>query len=273
MSGFNYIFFLFKLFVLQNFLNVSKTKGIFDAKVYLINLKEREDKLESSKFQLNLLGLNFTVVEAENGFYLKSLDYKKMTESFLKNKTGVEDLKITLLNITQSNRSPGQIGCWLSHLKTLNKIINSNDSLSLILEDDFVADGNAISLVNKYIHLLSKEKNWDLLYVGHCDSPSRCKKFLDKKKSICLTETRIYCTHAYLIKNKSVAKKIFNAGNLIKPVNADYFFDKANIKRYVVFPHIFKQRKNIKADINSRGGIYDLLLNNTIEQILETKFK
>lgn len=263
--------FLFFCFFLNSF--YLKKYDIRTANVFLINLKNRYDKLLVSKFQLNMLGLNYSIIEAINGNFFAHLKVDDTSNKILQNITGINGLKISLKSLQQSSKSPGQIGCWLSHLKALNSIINSeNDSLSLILEDDFIADGNAIELVNKNLEKLSENNEWDLLYVGHCDFKKRCKKYLDPSKTICKTISRIYCTHAYVLKNKSVAKVLFNAGNQATPVIADHYFEKTGLQRYIIFPHIFKQRKSIIGDINSPGGYHTDLLNKTIENLVNTNF-
>lgn len=267
LAGMKVLLFLFSILFFHIRSILQQTYNIKNAKIYLINLKERTDKLKTSKFQLDLLGLNFSVVEAINGTLLKSKHFKPKIED-VNIFTGIKNLKTTLKIIKSSKRTPGQIGCWLSHLKALDIIIQNDDSMSLILEDDFVADGNAIDLMNKYISQLSKDLDWDLLYVGHCDAVQRCSLFLDKTKKLCFTNVRVNCLHGYVLKNKKVAETLFKAGNLLKPVNADQIFELSKAKRFMAFPPIFKQRKNIKADVASKSGIHPALLNNTIEVII-----
>ena len=69
------------------------------------------------------------------------------------------------------NMRAGIVGCALSHIKLYIELINSNFDYYCILEDDiqFVPDFN-----NKLEHVkcqLNKNKDWDLIYLGHF-----CKK-------------------------------------------------------------------------------------------------
>ena len=256
-------------FYLRNILAVPQTIDIRNANIYLINLKHRKDKLYASTVQLELLGLKFTVIDAVNGNYLNTFEYNENYPKQLQSLTGIEGLKADLNSIKFTPNTPAHVGCWLSHLKALKQILKQfDDRISLILEDDFIADGNVIELVNRYLAQLEKNHEWDLLHAGHCDSKEKCKYFLNENESICYTEERVFCTHAYIVKNKAAAKKLFNAGNRELPVLADFFFETADLKRYMVFPHIFKQRKNIEADIKSEGGIHEELLNNSLELIV-----
>ena len=242
---------------------------IRNANIYLINLRHRTDKLYASALQLELLGLKFTLIDAVNVASLKAPDSEECNQDILKSITGINILKLNLDDIRKSKKTAAHIGCWLSHLKAFNEILKQDvDKMSLILEDDFVADGNAIELVNKYLAQLEKNHEWDLFYAGHCDSRVNCHRYLDATRKICSTVKQTPCAHAYIVKNKSAAKKLLDAGNLKEPVNADYFFETAGLKRYMVFPHIFKQRKNIVADVKSEGGIHEELLDNSLELIV-----
>lgn len=264
---------IFFLLYITSGMIFSKKPDIRDSNIYLINLKSRKDKLMASTFQLNMLRLNFTVIEAVNGIILKNQKSQNMTNEIVKNITGINELKVSLNSLRASKLSPAQIGCWLSHLKTFDKIKNDDkDKLSLILEDDFIADGMAIELINKNLMKLHKKYDWDLVYVGHCHNRARCQNYLDNSKEICKTVVRVYCTHAYILKNKSAAIKLFNAGNLKVPIIADHYYENTNLNRYMIFPHIFKQRKSIKADINSYGGYHTDLLNKTFENLLAKLF-
>lgn len=261
------LLFLFLVFILES----TDGLNILDSKAYLINLKDRTDKLAVSKFQLDLLGLNFTPVEGINGNQLKNLSSFSLDDELIGKSIGIPDLKLTMRAVKTSKLNNPQLGCFLSHLKVFNEIANQQgDSMSLIFEDDFLADGSAIQLMNDYIKQLPSD--WDLLYVGHCDGRHVCKNYLNSEKSLCYSEALVVCVHAYLLKSKSVAKKLFDTANSIEPTNADFYFQKAGIKTYVVFPHIFTQRKNIKADINSPYGMFSKLNNDSIANLVNKLF-
>lgn len=238
--------------------------NILDGNVFLINTKERNDKLAVSKFQLDLLGINFTRIDAINiSSILNSRPYQG--ELNVSKIVGINDLK---LPSEEFKKSSNHAGCWLSHLKALQQISNEpDDKISLILEDDFIADGNAISLINEKLKLLPQD--WDLFYVGHCDTKSKCRRYLSGDVCQANANDIVVCLHAYIVKNKSAAKKLFDAGNMKKPVLADFFFQLAHVDRYLIFPSIFTQRKNINADIGSGGGNFLPLKNNSIENLLQ----
>lgn len=101
--------------------------------------------------------------------------------------------------IETSRRSAGQVCCWLSHLKVLNDISKSSneekEKFQLILVDDFVADGMAIDSIpiNKYSNMISKEAEWDIIYVDDCHDRGQCTSFLKETANVYYTESRIFC--------------------------------------------------------------------------------
>ena len=243
-------------------------------KTFLINLDERNDKYLVSKYQLDLLGINFTRIKGVDGKQLVKDIRNNNTHLDLKIETGISGLSVSVDSLKKSEYSGGEIGCWLSHLKVFQTIscnpVEANNPI-LILEDDFLADGDAIKLIKKFVNRVSND--WDLLYVGHCDKSSKCRRRKAIKRGVCITDKMVVCAHAYLLRNATVAARLFETGNSPSPMLADFYFQYADLNRYMIFPHIFSQRKNIAADVKSDGGIFTALVNNTIETLVARKFK
>lgn len=144
----------------------------------------------------------------------------------------------------------------------------NEETMTLILEDDFIADGSVTSKIEDALKKLPVD--WDILYVGHCDQKKKCNTFLDHDENICLTRREVFCATGYLLRNREVAKILFEKGNNKKPLVADRYFHKSGLNIYLIFPHLFKQRKNIDADINSPGGYFTFLANDTFEKSIST---
>ena len=103
--------------------------------VFLINLDDREDRLESSTRQLQELKLQFTRVSAVSA--------KSVEESaFL---------------------TAPVLACWKSHLKAYSILIDSEFEYALVLEDDFLI--NNPMKFSKLLGSLDLEK-YDLLQLG-----------------------------------------------------------------------------------------------------------
>jgi GR25 family glycosyltransferase involved in LPS biosynthesis len=104
--------------------------------VYLINLDDRPDRLQTASTQLIELGIQFnrvSAVKAENDFTTK---YPFVT--------------------------PQVAAIWLSHLKALSLFLESKSDLCLVLEDDFVFQKSEDALLGVY----NLAKDYDLFQIG-----------------------------------------------------------------------------------------------------------
>ena len=108
----------------------------FAMKAYLINLDSRPDRLEQSILQSKYLGFELVRISA--------LDFGQISDK----------------DFCYVSRSVGAI--WSSHIKALNKFLESDDEFALILEDDFIIDR---LLDEKYLKRIQFEK-FDFLQLG-----------------------------------------------------------------------------------------------------------
>jgi len=91
--------------------------------VILINLTESRARLEHSQHELARVGLTFERLEAVDG--------RKMSKDELE-KTTIWDKSAFFKPL-----SPGEVGCYLSHIAAAEKIVRENWPYALVLEDDF----------------------------------------------------------------------------------------------------------------------------------------
>ena len=103
--------------------------------IFLINLDDRNDRLDSSTRQLNEIGLEFIRVSA--------VPSKDVEESIF---------------LTDS-----VFACWKSHLKTYSMLVESDLEYALILEDDFLFKNP--KKFPKFLTSLETERH-DLLQIG-----------------------------------------------------------------------------------------------------------
>lgn len=98
-------------------------------KVYLVNMDRSPDRLEIMQRRLSALGLKFERVAAVDG--------SKLTEA--------ENGCVISPNWRYPYfLTPGEVGCFLSHRKCWQKLIDSGDSWALVLEDDSVFHPKAV---------------------------------------------------------------------------------------------------------------------------------
>lgn len=154
--------------------------------------------------------------------------------------TGIKNLTLKSENVFRNAGNKGlNLECWFSYLKALQTIVESNyANPTLILEDDFLADADATSLIKEVFDNIPKD--WDVVHVGHCVEKWICSKFLSD--NICLAKRNMVpCLHGYIEKNCTVASELFKSGNSPVPILADDFHHKNNLNRYVIFPFVFSQ--------------------------------
>jgi glycosyl transferase, family 25 len=91
--------------------------------IILINLGESKARLERSQQELAKFGLSFERLEAVDG--------RKMSKDEL-DKISPWDKSAFFKPL-----SPGEVGCYLSHVAAAEKIVRENWPYALVLEDDF----------------------------------------------------------------------------------------------------------------------------------------
>lgn len=92
-----------------------------------------------------------------------------------------------------------------------------------------------------------------------------CNEYKVGEYNMCHVGNRlIACAHAYVVNGAEVAKKLYAAGNTKKLALADFFAQKAKLDRYIIYPYLFSQVKQIEADVKSPGGAWYALRNQTI---------
>ena len=122
-----------------------KTKPLYQT--YLINLDRATDRLELMQKEFEKCEITYERISAVDAKTLDSSTYK------IKNKYD-RDLV------------PGEIGCYLSHVKTLETFLASENDFALIIEDDAILVDDFKSAVehalSNYEELSNKHK-WDVL--------------------------------------------------------------------------------------------------------------
>lgn len=95
------------------------------------------------------------------------------------------------------------VGCWQSHLKIWEEMINKNISFQLIMEDDCVFHDKFKEKFNEVLSLI-KNKDFDILYIGYSGANPVFNKNLHLINNGCPRTT-----HSYIL-SLSGAKKLVN---------------------------------------------------------------
>lgn len=117
-------------------------------KTYLINLDRSKDRLERMERGFANSGVDkYERISAIDARHLKETDY-------------------ILKNRYKRNLVPGEIGCYLSHIKTLKAFLESSFEFAIIIEDDVKLENNYKNSAEKAIRTytaLPKKHQWDVL--------------------------------------------------------------------------------------------------------------
>jgi GR25 family glycosyltransferase involved in LPS biosynthesis len=140
-----------------------------------------------------------------------------------------------------------QIGCYMSHLKVLDKIIenNTDTKYSIIFEDDFNISDNFMTQLNENLEFIDT-LDFDVLFLG-----TMLDGWIGKPvgKSI-YTINEVYGTHGYLVKNA----KVSHIKECMKVVdnNIDLKYTSIpELKIYIMYPSVVHQlRSEFKSDIS-----------------------
>ncbi|QIR15954.1 glycosyltransferase family 25 protein [Shewanella aestuarii] len=130
-------------------------------KVFVINLDKSLERMAFMQKQLEQFNIEFERVSAVYG--------KELTE------TEICDVFDESTNLDKYDKvlNVGEIGCYLSHVKCWNAVVDQQLDFALILEDDSTLNPNLLSLINSISRLSVK---WDYIKLCH---GSKQKKVID----------------------------------------------------------------------------------------------
>ena len=160
--------------------------------VYVISLKDAVERRSFMKAHLDTLGIEHEFIDAVRG--------DSLSEEYLQE-----------VNPTR-NMSPGQVGCYLSHISIYQRLIAENTPVALILEDDTVLDSGVKCLVMAGC----RSHAFDYCFLGSDDAGDSGFVFYDSAKPTRLTDTHCayplsagpFGTYSYLISLDGAKKRM-----------------------------------------------------------------
>lgn len=166
-------------------------------KIFIINLKRRDDKLSRMNNRLCDLDLGDTYdVEIFNAIDGNIIDNDYLeTQNYRIDKNWTD-------NIHKRPIKMGEIGCSLSHYMLWKKIVEDDLKFAIILEDDVLFKEK----FKEKINFFTKDIKYDMLYLGR-------KVFNKKERSIneyMVDPNFSYWTLGYILTNRG-AEKLINA--------------------------------------------------------------
>jgi GR25 family glycosyltransferase involved in LPS biosynthesis len=205
------------------------------ARYYVIHMVGTEDRYKNIQEQEKALEKPITVFPAVIG---KDLDIEAMRED------GILKPEWTTYRYSISNEKEktmrGEVGCYMSHMKLLEKIAeDAYDGWTIIFEDDIQLEPDFQARLLEQLPYLSEDV--DMIYVGSLNQPT-CEEEKRKGADLCEVENP-WGTHAYMV-NKRSAKKIRDLISYIdREIDIKYvsLIKEGKIDAFVIVPTLVKQ--------------------------------
>jgi glycosyl transferase, family 25 len=177
-----------------------------DIPVFVVNLPRSHERRQTISARLYGIGVAFQIVDAVDGSLIPDDEL-----------AGYYDWVPLKAGIQSRYLQRSEIGCALSHLKLLQKMVAENIECACILEDD--ATGFEEELPQFLVQENLRHISWDLLFLGHHRSDcSRKEAWSVKKRRLEIGQYRIgepvevpQGSYGYLIKLDAARKLLAHA--------------------------------------------------------------
>ncbi|ULT99895.1 hypothetical protein L3Y34_000870 [Caenorhabditis briggsae] len=218
-------------------------------KIYLINLKRRSERLDRMQKIFDLLGIEYSLLEATDGQKLDQLPED------LKN---YHILDKYLDPITKRPMKNGEIGCFLSHYRIWQDVVKNKYEKVIVFEDDLRFSHDGLTRVREVLQDLGASgKEWDLIYLGRKKQSDSEELWISYHRHLSSVEYS-YWTLGYMLSLRG-AEKLLAAEPLNKMVPVDEYlpimfdkhpnkdwssqFEHRNLNAFTLYPLVvFPQR-------------------------------
>lgn len=219
---------VYNMIVYANKQQIENFTNINNVGIYIINMKHRTDKYKRMYDELEQHGMTGQFIDAVVGY---DLDIDKMNEN------GLIDNKL------DRPMRRGEIGCYLSHIKTWEAFLKSNNDYALILEDDAVFVDDFKSKFNDL--LLEIDFPFDVIYLNdNCEHHfgDKCLYGRRKSKNFFKPGTVGYGLYGYLLSRDGAIKLLNISLPIQMPIDDKIMimYENKELEGYKILePHIF----------------------------------
>jgi glycosyl transferase family 25 len=177
--------------------------------VLVINLDRSTDRLQRIGKRLDALGLSWERLPASDGRQLDMNDPALIDREEFGRRHGKRPL-------------PGELGCYLSHVRALRRLMASDAEFGLVLEDDGRLQDSLPGIVNQ---LMQASTDWDLVkFSGVHHGHPRALRAIDAQHDLVVMLTKCTVSSGYLIKRKAAG--VLAQGLLPMRIPFDHEFDR-----------------------------------------------
>jgi glycosyl transferase family 25 len=197
-------------------------------------MKTSTERWDSMTQQAAKLGLEFQQFEATVG---KALNEQELTQWYNPHAN---------LKKYHRNMTPGEIGCYVSHMRIWEKMVAENINFCLVLEDDIIIDEQLTDIIATFQTL----KEWDMIKLHD----NRQHSFYEKEVLADYLTVGNYLqvpngTQGYIL-SLAGAKKLLNRKPFFRPVDVDIqFHSEINFKIIGIKPYPLKEDLSFNSEI------------------------
>lgn len=206
---------------------------------YVINMKGCEGRWKTTLERLSNLGLTVERFEATIG---KQLSNQEIKQWYCPSK-----------NKKRYNRnlSAGEIGCYISHMRIWQKMVDESMPCCVVLEDDLFINAELKDVVDATARL----KNWDLIKLSdNRNFPLIDTALLDNGLTVGNYKKAPNGTQGYII-SLSGAKKLLSRKPFFRPVDVDMQFHKeVGLSMIGIKPYPIAEDRSFVSEISTING-------------------
>ncbi|MBQ4860276.1 glycosyltransferase family 25 protein [Pseudoalteromonas sp. MMG013] len=206
--------------------------------IFLINLDQSTQRLKACSDRLNQQSLSF---ERISGVYGKSLSYDELHRHYSTN-----------LNSKKYHRalSQGEIGCYLSHRKAWQTIVDRKLDYAIVIEDDFKLVGNLHDVFNTIKNL---NFDWQLIKLAAYENrkkPIAYSQKLNGLFSLVIHKKAMTGCCAQAISLEGAKRLLEASEQFARPVDTDiqHIWETA-VPVYSIMPYYIEQAGEFESDI------------------------
>ncbi|MBS3797649.1 glycosyltransferase family 25 protein [Pseudoalteromonas sp. BDTF-M6] len=210
--------------------------------IYVINLEGSDNRLRRAAQQLTAHGLSFERIDAVNGRQLSATQKR----AFIDDKANRNKFYRPL--------SDGEIGCYLSHKKCWQALLESQSEYALVLEDDFSLVGD---LKSGLAAVLNHPLPVDIVKLCNYQGRERANKFsteLDNTHKLVIHDKPLSGCCAYVISRFGAKQMLAHANKIYRPVDTDIQHTwETGVHVGALHPYPIAQDNYFDSDIASKG--------------------
>ena len=176
--------------------------------IYVINLEDNKPRLDDVTQQLDALNLPFERIDAVAG---KKLSADQIAQIYDKNANK---------SLHHRNLTVGEIGCYLSHRKIWQKMVDNQIERVLVLEDDIHVQPSLVECIK----LVGTATGWDVLKIADFENVTpAASQTLNEDFQLVSYNKVPNRTMGYFI-TLAAAKKMLRRNKIYRPVDVDFQF-------------------------------------------------